>query len=541
MTTHAEDASSLRHRLWLLVTLSWLATATLSALLLWSPGLDGLPVEERALVQLIGWSVSFGLVGALLVMGLRRLERWARQPLADFEHQIRQLADRQFVELKQPDVAEWVELSRSINVLVARMRQLLADRDEAVRNLMSRLEHDDLTGVASRDYFMAMLRSGLSDGISAGGVAIVRVHDLDGMNRRVGRSRTDEFLVAVATSLRAKMHRWPDAEQGVLARLNGADFGLYLPGVELEQWRELVTEASQALRALANESFSEGDDVAWIGGTGWLQGETLGDVLGRVDNMLIYAAGRREPVCFAPPAARPTLVTVAQWRVVIEKAIETGHLALKTTPLNGADGHLLHHVGEIQLILPDGTVLQAEEVMPPAVRSGRSGDLDLKLVEMGLRHIRETGDALALPLASQSLARPSTLRRLGELMDRHPDVCGLLALEIQDPAGHDEGVAALKGIARLLNNRPVRLGVNRVGAQAAELPTLHSERISYVKLHQALLTDPDNARHRAHLRHLWRVLRAQKVDVLAEDSQGQYMLRQMLSRSVSDAAAEFNV
>jgi EAL domain-containing protein (putative c-di-GMP-specific phosphodiesterase class I) len=356
----------------------------------------------------------------------------------------------------------------------------------------------------------------------------------------VGRSRTDEFLMAVSTSLRAKMHLWPGADQAVLARLNGADFGLYLPDVELDLWQMLVTQCSGALRALADESFTDGDDVAWIGGTGWLQGETVGDVLGRVDNMLIYAAGRREPVCFAPPAARPALVTVAQWRVVIEKAIETGHLRIKTTPLHAADGTLLHHSGEIQLILPDNTVLHSEEVMPPAIRSGRSGDLDLKLVEMGLRFIKETQEPLALTLATHSLARPSTFRRLGELLDRHPQACPMLALELQDPAGHVEGVAALKGLARLLGDRPVRLGVTRVGTPSAELPTLHTERVSYVKLHQTLLTDPDNIRHRAHLRHLWRLFRAQKVDVLAEDSQGQYMLRLMLSRGLADAAAEIN-
>lgn len=534
---HADDAPSLRNRLWALVTLSWLATATSSALLLWSPWLEGLPVEERAMLLLLGWTVSFGCVGALMVLGLRRLEQWARRPLGDFEHQIRQLADRQFVELAQPDVAEWVELSRSINVLVARMRQMLADRDDAVRRLMSRLEHDDLTGVASRDYFMAMLRSGLADGTEKGGVAIVRVHDLDGMNRRVGRSRTDEFLVAVSTALRARMHLWPRADEAVLARLNGADFGLYLPGVELETWQQLVVQSSQALRALANDSFSEGDDVAWTGGTGWLPGETVGDVLGRVDNMLIYAHGRREPVCFAPPAARPALVTVAQWRLVIEKALETGHLRLNTTPLHAADGSMLHHVGDIRLLLPDNTVLQAEEVMPPAVRSGRSGDVDLKLVELGLRFIREHREPLALTLAAQSLVRPSTLRRLGELLDRQAGSCPLLALEVQDPCGHADGIAALKGLATLLEGRPVRLGVTRVGAQSAELPTLHTERVNYVKLSQTLLTDPDNLRHRAHLRHLWRVLRAQGVDVLAEDSQGQYMLRQMLAQGLREAAS----
>jgi GGDEF domain-containing protein/EAL domain-containing protein (putative c-di-GMP-specific phosphodiesterase class I) len=535
MTTPRSSLNSVVRRLWATITLAYLTTAAITALLLWSPGLDGLDVEARASLMLAGWTAAFGLVGAALVLSLRRLERWARAPLADFEQQIRQLADRRFVELKEPQVAEWIELSRAINVLVARVRQMLQDRDETVRALMSKLEHDTLTGVASRDFFMATLRGALSDGTAHGGVAIVRVHDLDGMNRRIGRSRTDEFLVAVATAVRAKMHRWPQADRAVLARLNGADFGLFLPDVALDTWQDRIREVATALRALARDGFTEGDDVAWIGGTGYLSGETVGDVLGRVDSMLIYAQGRHEPVCFAPPSARPALVTVAQWRVVIEQAIETGHLSLKTTPLTRTDGQLIHHVGEIQLILPDGTVLHAEEVMPPAVRSGRSADLDLKLVELGLRFIRQERQPLALALAAQSVVRPLFRRQLGEVLSRHRDIQGMLSLELLDPAGQADGEAALQSLSQLLSEHAVRLGVTRVGLHGCALPTLAGERVGYVKLAQDLLTDPDSPRHRAHLRHLWRLLRAQDVQVLAEDSQGLFLLRQMLTPA---AAAE---
>ncbi|MFN9450354.1 MAG: hypothetical protein ACK58U_11935 [Rubrivivax sp.] len=103
----------------------------------------------------------------------------------------------------------------------------------------------------------------------------------------------------------------------------------------------------------------------------------------------------------------------------------------------------------------------------PNLRLGRPafGQGMLKrLEEMGLGYIRETGEPLAL----------------------------LLALELQEHAGHAEGVAALQGPAHLLKDRPVRLGVNRVGTQVAELPPLSTERVGYVKLRQALLTGPDN-------------------------------------------------
>lgn len=157
-------------------------------------------IERTALVML----GSFMLLGALL-LALRRLEQWARQPLNGFYDQIQGLSERRFVSIPLPRVAEWVALSKSLNVMVARVRQMLSDRDEGVGNLTEKLAQDDLTLTASRDFFMAKLKLHLRDNDAGGGGAIVRVHDLEGMNRRLGRKRTDEFLVSVATTLRARL------------------------------------------------------------------------------------------------------------------------------------------------------------------------------------------------------------------------------------------------------------------------------------------------------------------------------------------------
>lgn len=534
---------SIVRRVWVLVTTAYLVTATATALLLWSPGLEELSVATRAEIQLAIWFAVFGLTGAALMLGLRRLERWARAPLSGFEQQIRSLAERRYVEEQQPDVAEWVELSRSINVLVARVRHMLRERDEALRSLMERVEHDELTGVASRELFMATLKGRLRDadpqdgapGVSTGigGVAIVRVHDLDGMNRRVGRSRTDEFLVAIATSLRARTHLWPQAQQGLLARLNGADFGLLLHGVDLETWRDLILRVSESLASLGHEGFTEGADVAWIGATGYLQGESVSDVLARVDNMLLYAQGRQEPVCFAPPTARPALVTVAQWRMVIEQALDTGHLRLSTQPVQDIDGRTLHLAAELQLLLPDGTVLGAEEVLPPAVRSGRVGDLEIKLVEMVLGRIRSEGQEIAVRLSLASVLRPIFLRQLGELLDRQTDALPLLRIELPEPASDGAELGGLQALARVLEGRPCQLGVAHFGLQASLLSVLSTGGVRYVKLAPELLSQPDDARSQQHLAHLWRNLSALQVQVLGEDTQSQYMLQTMLPQALA--------
>ncbi|OYU41958.1 MAG: hypothetical protein CFE44_26785, partial [Burkholderiales bacterium PBB4] len=155
---------------------------------------------------------------AMLLAGLALVHQWASRPLDQFCDQIAGLSERRFVTVPQPAIAEWVTLSKALNVMVARVRQMLEERDEAVGSLKDKLAHDELTQATSRDTFMASLKTHLRDNDGGGGVAIVRVHDLEGMNRRLGRNRTDEFLVALATILRTRLMLTGVDEGFMLAR-----------------------------------------------------------------------------------------------------------------------------------------------------------------------------------------------------------------------------------------------------------------------------------------------------------------------------------
>ncbi len=434
---------------------------------------------DRACLALL---LAFAGSGALLLAALARLERWARQPLAAFTDQIAGLSERRFVSVPEPRIAEWVDLSKSLNVMVARVRQMLEERDEAVGSLKDKLAHDALTQTTSRDTFMAALKDHLRDNPDGGGLAIVRVDDLEGMNRRLGRNRTDEFLVALATALRTRMMLTGDGDHFMLARLNGADFGLLLPGCNLAGWQARLEGLCGALAALADDGLADSAQFAWMGGTTFLRGESMGDVLVRADTMVMNAESQQLPLCTTGPVARLQVKAVAQWRVVIETALDTGHLALAGFPVVDAHGGLLHREVMLRLLDASGQALEAADFVAPAIRCGRIADLDLKAIGLALTELGRSTDRIAVNIAAQSAMRPVFQRQLAALLAGAPALAPRLCLEVRESPRAATTARAVDLLCRTVARHGCRVGIDHFGINLSALSLLSSPQLAYVKL-----------------------------------------------------------
>jgi EAL domain-containing protein (putative c-di-GMP-specific phosphodiesterase class I)/GGDEF domain-containing protein len=449
-----------------------------------------MPQDTPGLVErcLLAVAACFVLLGGAMIAALARLVHGVQAPLADFQEQVLALSERRFVALKQPSVAEWVSLSKSLNVMVARVRGMLEERDRALDALEGRLAHDDLTHTASRPQFMQRLGE-LLKADDGGCAAILRVHDLEGMNRRVGRGRTDEFLVGLATTLRARLMLDGDADEFVVARLNGADFGLLRSGGVTTDWRARLMGLADALHVLAEDGLSDGQHVAWIGGTTFLHGESPSDVLLRLDAMVMAAESHQRPVEVAEPSAPRHIVAVAQWRVLVETALDTGRVALARFPVVDAQGRAMHEEAMVRLVDGEGRWMEADDLVPPAIRNGRIVNLDLRAIELALAALgHDSAPAeLAVNVAAQSLRRPIFLRSLGIVLERHREVAGRLCLEIAEDGVHGPSLVPAQGLYRTVAPYGCRLGIDHFGITLSTLPWLHAIPIDYVKLSPQLL------------------------------------------------------
>lgn len=441
-------------------------------------------VLQHCLLAVVG---AFAFIGALMVAALAWMVRWARAPLDDFNELVQGLSERRFVALKEPKIAEWIELSRSLNVMVARVRDMLQARDSAVNDLEAKLAVDQMTQTASRPQFMQELATRLKERPEGGCAVIVRVHDLDGMNRRVGRSRADDFLVAVATTLRTRLLMAGLGEEATLARLNGADFAMLLTAQEDGQVRDRLEHLSQSLAALAEDGLSESLQVAWIGATAFTQGEASSAVLMRLDAMLMKAESDLQPMCLADPVAAPYVITVTQWRVLIETALDTGRFTLAFFPFCDSQGQLIHREAMARLVDSEGRWLEANEIVPPAIRNGRIAEVDLRVLELALVELGQCEGALAVNVAAQSLRRPMFLMRLGQLLERYAAVAGRLCLEVDERGFDAASLSSAQALCRTVAPHGCRVGIDHFGLTLSMLPLLSAVHVHYVKLAPALL------------------------------------------------------
>lgn len=460
--------------------------------------------------------IAFGTTGALLLAALHRVERWARRPLDDFRDQILGLSERRFVDMQQPRIAEWVELSKSLNVMVARVRQMLEERDETVGNLTDKLTHDALTQTTSREIFMAALKTHLRDNPDGGGLAILRVDDLEGMNRRLGRTRTDEFLVALATTLRTRMLITGEADSLMLARLNGADFGLLLPGCDLAGWQARLESMCSALGTLADDGLTDSAQFAWVGGTTFLRGESMADVLVRTDTMVMAAESQQQMLSTTGPATRQKVRSLAQWRVVIESALDTGHFRLDTFPVVDAGGGLLHREGMLRLLESGGTALVADDFVGPGIRCGRIADLDLKAIGLALTMLRHNVGSLAVNIAAQSAMRPIFQRQLAVLLAAQPVLAQRLCLEVRESSRAATTARAVAQLCRTVAPFGCRVGIDHFGINLSALSLLSSSGVAYVKLASRVVGDAaQDSRTRAFIGLLVELCGRTGVQVLA--------------------------
>jgi predicted signal transduction protein with EAL and GGDEF domain len=470
---------------------------------------------RHGIVQL---AIVHGLALLLTLIAAWRIKVWVCRPGQVFLEQIRALGEWQFQLHPQPGIREWVPISRALNVVVERVKQHLHERERAVGDLRKQLNHDELTLATSRQHFMWLLESQLQTRHANGGVSIIRVHDLEGLNQRLGRQRTDELLVAVATTIRAHLLMHHDADDFVLARLNGADFGLLWPGADVDRLRTSLQGMALAIAQLADDGLSDVTPVAWMGGATYAHGETVSQVLARVDAMVMQSHDGRGQAAVATHDGSQTITAVAQWRHVIETALATGHLTLDFVDVLDMEAQLAHRHGSLQLILPDGTQLARHVFMPAALRCGRSAELDLKAVEIALEAATRMDGVIAVEVSRQSALSPMFGRRLLTLLTHRPELARRLVLELTDTPDTRTLVKAMEALDGVVAKTGCGMALRDFGVGQTALPLLAPRRLRHVQLSHLLREDRLVAAHQqAFVRLLARWGQDSSVRVLPGD------------------------
>jgi len=454
-----------------------------------------------------------GLVGGLLgALVLRRL----RRPLDAVIGQANAISQRRFVTIEEPRVPELRQLAAAMNTTVTRLKSMFdeeAGRLEAVRRDAN---FDPVTGLANRSYFLARLHQTLGAEESDGGsLLLIRLTDLAGVNHRLGREATDEFLKQIGQTMNQCANQSP---QGVAARLNGADFAVML--LNEQNARDHAQSLLQALIRVA-APYVENDSVASIGLGSFSSGMVMEDLLARVDAALATAQSRQtNAVCEAAVDLQHDLPrTAEQWSVMIKRALQHGWVRLISFPVVEISGQLSHRECPLRLMFDEhGEWLPAGRFLPIAERLKLTSELDLAAVSLGLQKLKNNPllAGLAINLSASSVENVQFQGQLLGLLDAQPELAPRLWLEVAE-AGALKHLAQFRHLCQALKARGCRTGLEHFGHQFSQIGLLHDLGLDYLKVDSSFIRGVEcNAGNAAFLKGLCSIAHNIGLQVLAE-------------------------
>lgn len=420
---------------------------------------------------------------ALAAAGVRRI----RRPLDDTVAQANALVEGRWLLVEEPAVPELRRVAQAMNSMVERVRRLFEAQAAQVEQLRREAHEDRLTALPHRAHFMQRLGALLGDEAhhDAGWLLLVRMADLGGVNRELGREATDRALRLLADTLRA----WPHglAQGNTLAgRLNGSDFALALPGAQ-----GIGSDAAGLLAASLRSALAAIDDrvLVHVGAARWSGAAAAGNLLARADHALARAEGVG-PFAAEADADGDAAASAAGeqvWHRHLQDALTERRARLAEFVVIDRGGALSHLECPLRLQLtPGGAFESAARWLPLALRSKLLPAIDLFAVRLALTAIAADGRERAVNLALASLSDGGFTTHLRQLLVDSPRGARGLWLEVGEggAVGHFELLRAFAALVRPLG---VRFGLEHAGHQLYRSPRLYELGLDYVKLDVALV------------------------------------------------------
>lgn len=466
-------------------------------------------------LRLLAWFTIGGIaMGGLGMLFLRSI----RRRLLAVVNQARAISQRRFITIPEPRTPELRSMARAMNTMVERLNHMFAEEAARLEAVRREATQDSLTSLANRSHFMGRLDTALhsEDAARDGSLLMLRLADLAGINRKSGRETADLVLKQTAKAMQDLLTSFPGA---VAARLNGADFALLAP--DLDDAEPLAHLLLEALHNMAAAGLIDPERQGHIAVGRYHHGDAVGNLLARIDAALATAETQGgQGWARAEETARQGAASNADWRKLLEGAVETQRLRLIEFPVAGNNGQLLHLECPLRLQASEnGEWLAAGSFMPMASRLSMTTELDLAATRLALDRIAAGLPAVAVNLSGESVFEPQFRERLLALLNHHKEHASHLWLEVSE-IGAFQHFFAFREFCTALHPLGVRLGIEHFGRQFSEIGRLHDIGLDYLKVDSSFIRGIDqNAGNRAFLKGLCSIAHNIGLTVIAEGVQ----------------------
>ena len=461
--------------------------------------------------NLLFWFSLVGIVvGLLAMLVLRSIGRSLDMVVTQAEA----IGERRLMTISEPSITELKALARAMNGMVERVWKLFNEEAGRIDDLRRRVNHDQLTGLPTRDYFMSHFKAELTatETAQCGVLALIRLSDLNNINTILGRTETDELLCEIGNILMSFSTQY---EESLSGRIKSGEFAIVIPGKC--DAPSMCKELDQILNNKLPGKWSRLADIYQLGVVSYERASNLTDVLSKADHAVTIAEGKGPNSSHA--LVRDDVLSIMpgeQWHTLLINALGAGDMKLAFYPVRNKNGSILHQEAMARLRAdPAKPLVMAGEFMPIVSHFNLSVQVDLDVARMALQHLAVCDYDVAINISATSIASWTFRNELSKLLRGKPNVRSRLWMEVSE-YGAFKHFDAFKDICFSLKALGCHIGVEQFGQRMSEIKRITELGLDYVKLHASLVDGIEtNADNQEFIRRFCEVVHTVGVVVVA--------------------------
>ena len=420
-------------------------------------------------------------------VGLRMLLK----PLVAVERQADAICRKEYkLQVPLPWTKEFRRVVEAMNRMTNKVKEMFDEQAAQAEGLQERVYLDSLTGLGNRRYFEGQItaRLGQHDISASGVVLLVRIQNLEQLNKQKGFQAGDDLLKRVAILLKESSGQYANVAH---ARLTGGDFGIFVPNCSPFDGEQIASEIAGRLGKLAAEQISVTDDVGHVGVATYDGIVTLGRLLSEAD-LALGSAMQKGPNTWDVRAITAETDKMPlgqhQWKDILEKALNDRRIRLDAQPVveNTPERKVMHLELFLRIILEDGKLLSAAIFMPLAERLKLVATIDRIVIEEVMKiDFNNLGvNSVAINLSPASLEDDSFNQWVGQFLKALPPEAPHISFEFSEFAAVQH-LALVKKFSSVVRECGHGIGLDHYGQSFSKLGYLQSLQPEYVKIDRA--------------------------------------------------------
>ncbi|WP_211183727.1 bifunctional diguanylate cyclase/phosphodiesterase [Pseudoalteromonas arctica] len=411
---------------------------------------------------------------------LRRILR----PLDDVVRQANALGDKRFIKSKVPHTYEFARLVSSMNLLSTRFSRIIKEDKRRLEEFRFKSQHDELTGLANREYFYATLEAQLqqSKEHAHGALFLFRIVNLDQISEQANRVEMVAFLRRFTQTLVAFLEANEDRfSESHIARLSHTDFAVLVADTDdierlstkiFKQHQALLADYSQFNLAITHAcSYIEREDSRFT-------------LLKRVDNLLKVALTKPQMQAQVNNnKQRNELFSDADsWREAIEHALDTNALDVLLYPVKSFSGKLLQNQLSLSLLL-NGELYRSGYYYQWAQRLKLLARLDWGQIKYLVQVFEQRDDLnlISVELSRETLLDDSAVAAILTYLLAFPKLAKHICFDVRESIAVSE-FTLFKDFCIQAKSMGAKVALKRVGSAFNKIKEIHELGLEMIKI-----------------------------------------------------------